>query len=242
VIHPPYTVRKNPRARRVTLKVTPEHGLVVVVPPRFDLTRVPAIVQANVAWIDRAAERVGQAHATPVGAPVVLPAHIVLPAVGEEWHVCYVVTDAAGVRITAGAGRLTLRGPVRDDAACRAALLRWLGRRAHEAFEPLVDEVARELGYSYSGLTVRNQRTRWGSYSRRGTISLNCQLLFLGREMVRYIVVHELCHTQHFDHSPRFWALVRRHEPACDRLRREVRLAKPSVPRWVVASPVGAVV
>ena len=137
---------------------------------------------------------------------------------------------------------LTLRGRVDDDAACRAALQRWLGRRAREVLEPVVEELAGELGYPYARLSVRNQRTRWGSCSRRGTISLNCQLLFVSRELVRYIVVHELCHTQHFDHSARFWALLRRHEPACDRLRREVRAAKRSVPGWALASPVVAAV
>ena len=168
----------------------------------------------------------------------------------------YVSTAAASVRVTETAattgatstqcaqtsprewsagGSLTLRGSVHDDAACRAALQRWLGRRARRALEPLVDDVARQLGYAYARLTVRNQRTRWGSCSRHGTISLNCQLLFVSEESARYVVVHELCHTQHFDHSPRFWALVRHHEPGCDRLRREVRMAKRSVPGWASA-------
>jgi predicted metal-dependent hydrolase len=250
VSSPVYTVRRSLRARRVTLRVTPEHGVVVVVPPRFDLERVPAIVRENAAWIDRAAKRVGLMRAAPGSRPLALPARIVLPAVGEEWGVRYVSTAAAGVRVAetaaAGgdpgpvAGLLTLRGAVDDDAACRAALQRWLARRARAALVPLADDLARRLGYSYTRLTVRNQRTRWGSCSRRGTISLNCQLLFVSPESVRYVVVHELCHTVHFDHSLRFWALVRRHEPACDRLRGEVRLAKQAVPGWASASPSGA--
>lgn len=247
---PPYTVRTSPRARRVTLRVTPEQGVVVVVPPRFDLARVPAIVRANAKWIVRATERVGCTPVPRAALPRALPARIVLPAVGEEWSVCYVATEAAVVRVTETAatgkgaevdgGTLTLRGAVEDDAACRAALQRWLVRRARSALGPLVESLAGRFGYHYGCLTVRNQRTRWGSCSRRGTISLNCQLLFVSPELVRYVVVHELCHTQHFDHSPRFWALVRRHEPGCDRLRREVRLAKRSVPGWAMASPVGA--
>ena len=253
--HSAYTVRRSPRARRVTLKVTPESGVVVVVPSRFDLARVPAIVQANAAWIDRAAKRVGRMQAAGASSSVALPAHIVLPAVGEEWDVRYVPTPAAGVRVTETAaaggrgtqsvrtmpqeglagGSLTLRGRVDDDDACRAALQRWLVRRARQALEPLLNDLASHLGCPYARLTVRNQRTRWGSCSRRGTISLNCQLLFVSAESARYVVVHELCHTQHFDHSPPFWALVRRHEPGCDRLRREVRMAKRSVPGWVLA-------
>ena len=247
---PAYTVRRSARARRVTLRVTPEQGVVVVVPPRFDLARVPGIVRANAGWIDRATERVGRIPG-PVGAlPQALPASIVLPAVGEEWSVCYVATEAAAVRLTetattgdgaeADGCALTLRGAVGDDAACRAALQRWLVRRARSAFEPLVETLAGRLGCPYGCLTVRNQRTRWGSCSRRGTISLNCQLLFVSPELVRYVVVHELCHTQHFDHSPPFWALVRHHEPECDRLRREVRLAKRSVPGWAMTSALGA--
>ena len=65
-----------------------------------------------------------------------------------------------------------------------------------------------ELNYSVERVVIRCQRTRWGSCSTRGTVSLNCSLVFLRPEVVRYLFMHELAHTRHMNHSPGFWRLV----------------------------------
>lgn len=127
---------------------------------------------------------------------------------------------------------LLVSGAVCNHDACRAALRRWLSRRADEHLTALLEEVAREQGLSYSKLTVRSQRTRWGSCSSRGAISLNRHLMFLPPQVVRYVLLHELCHMVRSDHSPRFWEEVRRREPEAERLRRQLRLAARWVPGW----------
>ena len=77
--------------------------------------------------------------------------------------------------------------------------------RAAETLAPQLEACAREMGLPYRRLAVRRQRTRWGSCSARGTISLNCCLLFQRPEVVRYLLVHELAHIRHMNHSARFW-------------------------------------
>lgn len=69
-------------------------------------------------------------------------------------------------------------------------------------------ELADMYGFSYNRLTVRNQRTRWGSCSSRDNISLNMQLMRLRRELRDYVILHELAHTKHKNHSRRFWAAL----------------------------------
>jgi predicted metal-dependent hydrolase len=60
-------------------------------------------------------------------------------------------------------------------------------------------------------LSIRSQKTRWGSCSIRGNISLNDQLLFMPAKTVEYLMIHELCHTRHLNHSTAFWSLVEHH-------------------------------
>ena len=79
---------------------------------------------------------------------------------------------------------------------------------------------------------IKNQRTRWGSCTRQGRVSLNCKLLFLNREQVRYVMGHELCHTLELNHSVRFWALLRQFEPRADALHGSMRDAWTLVPAW----------
>jgi predicted metal-dependent hydrolase len=129
-------------------------------------------------------------------------------------------------------GRIVVSGAIDDVAACQRALRRWLARHAVSAFAPWLARLAEQSGLRYTRLSIRNQRARWGSCSSSGRVSLNCKLLFLSRELVSYVMVHELCHLAEANHSPRFWAHVRRLEPDSDALRREMRHAWARIPAW----------
>ena len=75
---------------------------------------------------------------------------------------------------------------------------------------PRVERIARMFGFSYGRITIRASRTKWGSCSFRNDLSLSLYLMALPERLRDYVIVHELCHTVHHDHSPRFHALVDR--------------------------------
>ena len=75
-----------------------------------------------------------------------------------------------------------------------------------------LDQTSQECNLSFGKCTIRQPKTRWGSCSARHDIMLNSGLVLFSKEITRYVCVHELAHTQHFDHSPRFWAEVGKHD------------------------------
>ncbi len=99
---------------------------------------------------------------------------------------------------------------------------------------PSLERCSSETGLNYARVQVRGQRTRWGSYSSTGTLSINYCLMFLDPELVKYLFVHELCHSRHMNHSARYWRLVERYMPGCRQLDRALSEAWKDVPGWVL--------
>ena len=236
----PYRIRRSARAKRVRLELSAD-GLTVVVPERFNLREIPAILERKRPWIEAHGKRLALRPAEVPGGPVALPACIELSALGESWGVEYrpARTRKVGV-FREEPGRLVVYGAVDDRAACREALLRWLVCRAREALVPRLDRLAREYGFRYAEAFIRGQRTRWASCSAAGRINLSYKLLFLEPAQVRCILLHELCHTRVMSHSLRFWQLLERHEPACRAISRAMRDSGKRVPAWVEERPEGA--
>lgn len=239
---PAFSVRVSTRTRSVRLVMTPGGDLVVVVPRPFDQRRIPAIVLGKLPWIERARAQVETRRAAAVAAALdqpSLPDRIALPALGEVWTVEYRTPARAGsiraaARETAGA-RLVVTAPVGDDEAARRALIAWVRRRAVQELPGRLDELAGRHGLGFNEVAVRHQRTRWGSCSPRGSISLNLRLLFLEPALVDHVLLHELCHTRELNHSKRFWALLQAHDPDCMAHRRRSREAWRGLPRWLHA-------
>lgn len=88
-----------------------------------------------------------------------------------------------------------------------------LADRACEVIPERVAYFAPLAGVDYGMITIRNQKTRWGSCSAKGNLNFNCLLMLAPAEVLDYVIVHELCHRKEMNHSPRFWAEVERIMP-----------------------------
>lgn len=88
-----------------------------------------------------------------------------------------------------------------------------LADRAVAEIPPRVRHFATIIGVDYGTITIRNQRSRWGSCSGLSNLNFNCLLLLTPPEVMDYVIVHELCHLIHLDHSPAFWAEVEKYMP-----------------------------
>ena len=225
-----WSVRESQRARRLTVRVFHTGRVEVVVPSRTSPRAVERFLERHRPWIERKREEARRRAGPPVPFP---PPQVDLPACEESWRI-HLSAGTRRARIACGSpGELVLIGDAGNGQSARQALRRWLVDRARQALSPLLAECARELGLSYERILIRRQRTRWGSCSTRGTVSLNCCLLFQRPAVVRYLMIHELVHTLHMNHSRRFWQRVARHCPEYRDLDRELLDGWRRVPGWV---------
>jgi len=229
-VHGAWRVRASDRARRLTVRVFPGGQVEIVVPYGTRPQAVEQFVTRYRPWIDRKVEQYRPLETETGDA---MPAAIRFRASGDCWRVEYVEAPGAPRLVIDGA-RLLLLGDLSRTARSRHALQRFTMRSAHSILLPLLDRLAVECGLQYSNAQIRRQRTRWGSCSRRGTISLNACLVFQSPEVVRYLLIHELAHTRHMNHSRRFWALVAQLEPRWRELDAELSQGWREVPTWVL--------
>ena len=231
----PYSIRVSPRARYLRFRVTVDKGLEVVVPRGYDQRRIPSVLSTNQIWVETALKRVEEARRMQAAQPdQTIPTIITLPSVGKSWHVDTVASRSRTTSVEEPApDRLLLRGRVDDAENCEAALQRWVMRQAHDVLIPWLGNVSREIGIPFAKAAIRKQKSRWGSCSRIGTISLNAKLLFIDPDLVRYILIHELCHIRELNHSARFWKLVSAHYQPYKQAHRRLTVAWHKMPRWV---------
>ncbi|MBC7969211.1 MAG: M48 family metallopeptidase [Verrucomicrobia bacterium] len=232
---PSYTVRESPKAKHVSLKVSVAGSLEVVVPEGYDQTAIPAILQRKQRWIKRVTQHVETRQALIGVEPAdKLPKQLCLRAIEQAWQIDYCPTQLPGIRAIEQADlRLTLFGQTIDHHACSETLRQWVIGKAQKHLLPWLRAVSQELELPFETASVRGQKTRWGSCSSRKTISLNCKLLFLPSDLVRYVFIHELCHTVHLNHSAAFWSLVAHYEPVYQQLDAGLRDARYHVPLWM---------
>ena len=104
-----------------------------------------------------------------------------------------------------------------------AALARWYRKEARRVLTERVKEYAALMGVTYKKVFIKDQKTRWGSCSRQGNLNFNFRLVMAPDEILTYLVVHELCHRVHPNHSKAYWALVESYYPRCREARKWLR-------------------
>ena len=199
-------------------------------PPRTSRATVSAFVSEHRDWIET--RRQAALRQKPPESPFP-PPQIALPGVYESWRV-HLAGGTGRIRVRAsGDELLVIAGDIGSRERLEEALRRWLMGRAQVVLAEHLADCAREFGFSYRALSVRRQKTRWGSCSARGTISLNCCILFQPPEVLRYLLIHELSHTRHMNHSRAFWATVAQYCPDYRKLDRQLLDGWRRVPSWL---------
>jgi len=234
-----WTLRRSARARRLALRVHHDGRVEVVAPRGVGEAMIGHFVHRHREWIlHRLAER-----SAPPGPQAFPPATLEFPALGEGYRI-HLTGESGRVKVRRlGHGLLSIDGhagggsPEAERHAIQCALLAWLLEHTQTAFEPRLRDLAVWGGFSYRRLQLRLQRTRWGSCSSCGVISLNVCSVFQSPAVVNYLMIHELVHTRYMNHSAAYWREVAAHCKDWRVLDRELSRGWRHVPPWIFAVP-----
>ncbi|CAN5811935.1 SprT family zinc-dependent metalloprotease [soil metagenome] len=204
---------RTPRARRYILRVKPDGTLRVTIPRRGSRGEAINFVRRHLAWTTKERARV-RSDQSPVrwttGSTILLDGQSVTISV-----------EKVGEKLFAKYGGRCVR--VSDEGDVRGPIERDMRALATERLIPRLKEFAEQLAVTFTRVTIRNQRSRWGSCSRRGAIALNFRLVQMPAAVADYVLLHELMHLTQQNHGPRFWALVERACPTYQESERWLR-------------------
>lgn len=213
-----YILRRSAKARRVRLEVRADTGLVVVVPASFPLSNVPAILEQKKGWV--LGKLAARRERSAARAPKPLADGDPLPFFGRQLTLLLLHDPARQPSIRFLDDRLMVNLPAAADGALPRLLEAWYRVQAGWYISRRAVELAAPMGVTYSRITIRGQKTRWGSCSRKGNLSFNWRLALAPPAVVDYVIIHEMAHRLHMDHSRQFWQAVARHCPGWQAHRR----------------------
>jgi hypothetical protein len=221
-----YSLRVSHRAKYAKLLIKPYGGLEVVIPWRFPKHAVAELIRQHQDWITRQLQKRQLLNPRPD-----LPCEVYFAIDTSRTDLTYTSKfDRRGVDIP---GQLLVEKGSYEDSI--RLLRRWVRREAWRRLPSILERLALQTGLDYKKISIRSQKTRWGSCSSSGTISLNDQLLFVPGDTVEYLMIHELCHGRYLNHSPKFWRLVEQHCADFSAHEAVLNQARKTIPEWFLA-------
>ena len=199
------------QARRdILLKVLPEGVIRVYAPSYSHLRAVDDVVRARAGELERLQTEVDKAWTESRAERAFRDGRLIWYE-GKQYALA-LRQGAPEVRFADGVAAVSAPDPG-DEEAVRAQLKAWLSAQALRRIRERLDVYIPRVGRSPGRVTIREQKTRWGSCSSRNNLNFNWKLIMAPPSALDYVVIHELCHLYEFNHSPRFWQLVARQMP-----------------------------
>lgn len=194
-------VRRYQTSRSLKLRVSEDGTVTVTAPPHVSERQINKFVEQNRHWLAEklSVVRQKQQHLTAE--------RDTLPLRGRDYQFRLAISDHRP-KVVLGESTVTVHARAEDDKIVRRTLEKWYKMQAKKYFEPRVPLLADLVNYDIRRVTIRSQRTRWGSCSSRQTISLNWRLVLCPDWVSDYVIYHELAHLKHMNHSRAFWQLV----------------------------------
>lgn len=197
----PLTFKRNARCRRMVLRLTPDgQGVVMSLPPRISLAEAMRFADTSKPWIARTLAK------RPAAVPFQHDSAVLFQGL------LHTIKTTGGRRglVTHSPEGLTITVPG-DLAHVPRRLTDWLKARAKEELQKASQHYAGAMQAKFKKLTIRDQKSRWGSCSARGDLSYSWRLILAPPDVLDYVAAHEVAHLKEMNHGPKFWRLVLTH-------------------------------
>lgn len=191
------------RSRSIKIHVEPDGSVVVTTPPRFAKSHIPRYVEQARDWIEEQKARLKEK-------PILWTStHVYFFGVAHEIVILPTLDGSIHVR-----GEKIYVSPLtKHTTSVRDQLEKWLKNRAAEYCLVRIDSLSQKMHVTYKNVSFKQQKTRWGSCSSDKNLNFNWRLIHAPKEVIDYVIIHELAHTVHMNHGRQFWDLVAKYDP-----------------------------
>jgi len=199
-----YSHRTHPRAKGIRLKIEPDGQVVVVTPSWLPKFLINQFVNQHQDWIAKHLARQRRSAPRPVKSDEVA-------IFGHQYQVkaIHQPDQPIGAKLTGQSLMINSLSPQPSQHQLDKALDLFLKGTAEKYLLPRAYQLGKLMNIEFKRLTLRQQKSRWGSCSSRGTLSFNWRLVHFAPAIIDYVIIHELAHRVHMNHSAAFWQLVK---------------------------------
>lgn len=204
-----YTLICSVNRRNILLQALPQKGVRVYAPKDARLKEMDELVLSRWDWIH-------EMHAELDKTEKSLPFDPENGVLFEGKRIPVDIQRSVRDEVILENGKMTVRTHTQDREKIEAQIKSFLCACALERIRRLVNEYAPGVGRDFGRITVREQKSRWGSCSAKNNLNFNWKLILAPKEALEYVVIHEMCHLIHFNHSEKFWQEVSNRMPNYD--------------------------
>lgn len=204
-----YRIIRNPRRRRLSITISAQSDIHILAPKSISERDIEAFVQQQVPWINRTLKKV-EKHYIP---PKTFKEGETFMFLGENYRLQLLEGSKKGVEFKDKRLKVSVKVGRNNKEEIQAALLTWYKERAKDIIPDRVEIHAKEMGLDYNQVRIKTLKTRWGSCSSLKNLNFNWVLMMTPIHVLDYVVIHELAHLVHMNHSKSFWDLVEQYCP-----------------------------
>ena len=217
-------VKKRSLAKTVSLKIAPDGRIQITMPPYAPLLAAKALIKTSRKQIRELVSQYREKLSYTKNQQIGKSHHLLIQTTAKHSSVKIV-----GTQILAEINEAESVESATNQQLIRSKILAALRKEAKSYLPRRLSFLAEEHGFSFARSKITHSSSRWGSCSSSGTISLNIGMMNLPFELIDYVIIHELCHTRHMNHSTKFWDEVSKFDPHYKIHRNELKKYSPYI-------------